>query len=77
MVNYLNNQGNESLITNIKEEDINQGLRCVLNIELVIQHKENNYFLENMFVKVLGFFFLCLLEQWNREIVGISLCILI
>lgn len=40
MSNYLNNQGNEYLITNIKDADIIQELRYVLNIVLhIIQRK--------------------------------------
>lgn len=50
MSNYLNNQGNEYLITNITDADIIQELRYVLNIALLI-HEENYNFLQNVFVK--------------------------
>lgn len=35
MSNYLNNQGNEYLITNIKNADVIQKSRYVLNIALL------------------------------------------
>lgn len=40
MSNYLNNQGNEYLITNIKDADIIQELRYVLNIALLITQRK-------------------------------------
>lgn len=40
MSNYLNNQGNEYLITNIKDADIIQELRYVLNIVLLITQRK-------------------------------------
>lgn len=65
MSNYLNNQGNEYLITDIKDADKIPELGYVFNIALLITQK----FIISLKMCLLKVLYL--LEQWNWEMLGI------
>lgn len=43
MSNYLNNQGNEYLITDIKDADMIQEARYVLNVALLTTQRKSSF----------------------------------
>lgn len=61
MSNYLNNQGNEYLITDIKDADKIPERRSVFNIALLITQK----IVISLKMCLLKVLFLYLLEQWD------------
>lgn len=65
MSNYLNNQGNEYLITDIKDADKIPELGYVFNLALLITQK----FIISLKMCLLKVLYL--LEQWNWEMLGI------
>lgn len=67
MSNYLNNQGNEYLITDIKDADKIPEQRYVFNIALLITQK----IIISLKMCLLKVLFLYLLEQWDWEMLGI------